>query len=149
MNSGKLRRAFLISSGAFLLIMGGGKIYLLFDSSRALNALDPVFDLPFRFLSVSVGILEVIVACFCYFGRGLRLGLSIVAWLATNLAVYRLLMLASGWKAPCPCLGSLTGKLPISTRTASTISGLVLAYLLVGSYALLVARHEQSVSKSS
>ena len=54
-----------------------------------------------------------------------------------------------GWHKPCGCLGNLTDALGISPETADTVAKVLLAYLLIGSYALLVwewRKHRKNVA---
>jgi len=137
MVSQRLKRTFLNFAGAVFLVTGVAKIWLLFDPSRALDTSDPVFGYSFRFLAAGVGIVEVITSGFCFFDRRPMFGVGLVAWLTSNILLYRMLLVLFDWKLPCQCLGSLTGRLPFSPRTANTITGCLLISLVVGSYALL------------
>jgi hypothetical protein len=131
------KRAFLIFAGFVFLVTGAAKIYFIFEPSRALDTLDPVFGFPFRSLAIGVGIVEIVVSTFCFFGPSLRMSLGLAAWLCTNLLLYRALLVVFDWRLPCHCLGSLTGRLPISPQGADALTGWLLACLTTGSYALL------------
>lgn len=90
------------------------------------------------YLSIlAVGGVELVIALLCLATRRVWLQLGLVAWLATNFLVYRLGLLWIGYHRPCGCLGNLTDALGISPKTADVAMKLVLAYLLVGSYAAL------------
>jgi len=54
----------------------------------------------------------------------------------------------SGYQHPCHCLGSLTGALPLSPEFVDTVMKGILAYLLIGSYAVLFwsARQKETAS---
>lgn len=60
-----------------------------------------------------------------------------MAWLATNLLIYRIGLWCVGWRHPCSCMGSLAGALHLSDQMADGIMKAVLAFLFVGSYLLL------------
>jgi hypothetical protein len=136
----RCRRLFLNFAGCVFLTTGVAKIWLLFDTSRALDTLDPVFGLPFRSLAVGVGMLEVAASGFCFFDRRPRFGVGLVAWLTTNILLYRVLLVLFDWKLPCHCLGRLTGSLPISPQAANSVTAFLLACLVLGSYLLLCWR---------
>ena len=63
--------------------------------------------------------------------------MGLVVWLATSFLVYRIGLVWVGYKKPCPCLGNLTDALHIPPQTADTAMKIILAYLLIGSYATL------------
>ena len=58
--------------------------------------------------------------------------------MSTNFLVYRLGLWFIGWHHPCGCMGSLAGMLHLSDNAADIIMKGVLAYLLIGSYAILL-----------
>ena len=107
-------------------------------SARALDAADPVVGIPFRQLLLLVGLGELVIAFFCVFTGRRRVALAAVAWLATSFLVYRLGLWFIGWHHPCACMGSLAGMLHLSDQVADNIMKGVLAYLLIGSYGILL-----------
>jgi len=94
--------------------------------------------IPFRHLLLAVGLLELFIAFFCLFTDKRQFSLLAVVWLATNFVIYRVGLWWIGWHRPCGCLGNLTDLLGIAPHTADTIMKGVLAYLLIGSYGLLL-----------
>jgi hypothetical protein len=60
-----------------------------------------------------------------------------LAWLSTSFLIYRFGLVWAGYHKPCPCLGNLTDALHIPPQTADTAMKIILAYLLIGSYATL------------
>jgi len=84
-----------------------------------------------------IGGLECIIALVCFFSRWLELKAGLLAWLATSFLFYRLGLIWVGYHKPCSCLGNLTDALHIAPQTADTAMKIVLAYLLIGSYATL------------
>lgn len=85
-----------------------------------------------------VGLLEIAVASVCLFSKQPVVALGLTAWLSTNFVLYRLGLWWMDWKSPCGCLGNLTDALHISPQTADNIMKVLLAYLLIGSYGLLI-----------
>jgi hypothetical protein len=86
---------------------------------------------------LAVGVMELVVAMLCFFSRSIQLAVSCVAWLATNFLLYRFGFAWMGYHKPCSCLGNLTDALHIPPQTADTAMKIILAYLLIGSYATL------------
>jgi hypothetical protein len=110
---------------------------------KLLTVADPIAGIPFRWLLLVVGMLELVIAAVCLFSKNKRLASLLVAWLATNFLVYRLGLWWMGWHRPCGCMGKLTDALHISEHTADNIMKVVLAYLLIGSYGLLLWQWRQ------
>ena len=135
---------FVPSAGAILASTGIAKVWSTHGSVKLLAVADPIFGIPFRWLLLAVGVLELVIAGVCFFSRNKRLATLLVAWLATNFVVYRLGLLWVGYHKPCGCLGNITDALHISPQTADSAIRIVLGYLLVGSYATLFWLWRQS-----
>jgi len=129
---------FLKLSGGALALTGLAKALSAIGPARALDTADPLIGMPFRQLLLLVGLAELFIAFFCLFTDKRRLSLLAVAWISTNFLVYRLGLWFIGWHRPCGCMGSLSDMLHLSPRAADNIMKGVLAYLLIGSYLLLV-----------
>ena len=128
-------------AGAILLTTGVAKLWSAVGDSKFLAVVDPIIGLTFGHLMLAVGLVEFVVALVCLFSKRQTLALGLVAWISTNFVVYRLGLWWIGWKKPCSCLGNLTDALHISPQLADNIMKIVLAYLLIGSYGLLLYRH--------
>jgi hypothetical protein len=132
------KRVFTISAGIILGITGVAKIVSAFGGARILENPDPVFGLQFGWLMFLAGIFELFVAVVCLGQKSKTFPAAIlVAWLATNFLAYRLSLWWMGWHRPCSCMGNLTDVLHIPPQTADTVMKIILAYLLIGSYATL------------
>ena len=57
--------------------------------------------------------------------------------LAMNFALYRFAVYWQGYHSACKCWGNLTDALHIPPQTADMAMKIILAYLLIGSYASL------------
>jgi hypothetical protein len=128
---------FNLSAGVILLITGTGKILSALGHAAILQRVDPIIPMQFKHLMLTAGILELLVACICFFNKPRVLGHFVTAWLATSFLIYRVGLWWIGWQRPCHCLGDFADALRISSQTADLIMKIVLAYLLVGSYAAL------------
>ena len=104
---------------------------------KLLTVVDPIVGIPFKYLMLAA-VAELPIAAVCLFAKANRLATVLVAWLASIFLVYRLGLWWIGWKKPCGCLGNLTDTLGISPHTADVIIKGLLAYLLIGSYGLLI-----------
>jgi hypothetical protein len=136
-------KSFLKLAGGALALTGLAKAFSAIGPARALDVPDPLIGLPFRQLLLLVGLAELFIAFFSLFTDKRRLSLLAVAWISTNFLVYRLGLWFIGWHRPCGCMGSLSDMLHLSPHAADNIMKGVLAYLLIGSYALLFAQWRQ------
>lgn len=128
-----------LRSVSFILALTGlAKAWSGLGHTRVLAVPDPVTGISFGHLMLAVGVVELVIASVCLFGKSQMLKLGLVAWLATNFVAYRLGLWWMGWKKPCSCLGNLTDALHLSPQAADNIMKVILAYLLIGSYGLLL-----------
>jgi hypothetical protein len=63
---------------------------------------------------------------------------AFIAWIGTIFLTYRVGLWSIGYKGSCGCLGNVTDTLGVAPATADLVTGAMLAYLLIGSYAILV-----------
>ena len=129
---------FLLGSGAFLTITGLAKIWSGLGNSKFLSVVDPIIGIKFDHLMIAAGLIELCIALFLFFSKKEMLSVYLVAWVSTAFLAYRLGLLYMGWHRPCSCLGYLTDALHISPKLADNIMKVVLAYLLIGSYGILI-----------
>ena len=131
-------RYYILSCGVIFAVTGVGKILSAIGKARVLGTSDPLFGTSFSHLMSFVGSIEVILSLLCLsvFLRFRKIGLLIIASLSTNFLIYRVGLWLIDWQRPCSCMGNLTDALHISPETADTVMKVVLAYLLIGSYAI-------------
>ncbi len=132
-----LSKVFVRAAGLSLLVPALAKIYSGTAQVPSLSDVDPVFGVPFRYLFFSAGIIEVGVALVCLFSRKWLLSTLLVAFLAANLLLYRVVLLSIGWTQPCKCMGNMVEALRISPETADLLMKLLLGCLLTGSLTAL------------
>jgi len=128
---------FIISSGVLLCVASLAKLISSLGKSHILGFQDPIFPISFRWMFCIAGIMEMAVAYFCLFDKRTIFRAGLLALISTNILVYRLSLLIVGYHKLCSCLGNLTDALSISPQTADTAMKIILAYLLIGSYAIL------------
>jgi hypothetical protein len=129
---------FVFSAGALLIFTGFAKILSAFGSAELLVVKDPLVGIPFRYLLIAAGVLETVIGCICFFSNNKWLAAFFIACLATNFLIYRFSLWCINWYSPCHCLGNLTDAIHVSPQIADNVMKVVLAYLLVGSYATLL-----------
>lgn len=135
----RLSQVFIVTASMILIMTGIAKILNVAGGSAVLWLQDPIFGLPFSILMLLVGIGEGAAACFCLFSSsGIITRTMPIACLSTAFLGYRGALWSLDWERPCGCLGSLTDGLGISPPTADNIALLLLAYLLIGSYATML-----------
>ena len=137
MARGKLLQWFSVSAGVILAITGIAKVWSGLGNSKLLAVADPIIGVHFGNLMLAVGFAEIVIAFVCFFGKRQTLALGLVAWLSTNFLFYRIGLWWMDWHRPCSCLGNLTDALHLPPQTADTAMKIILAYLLIGSYASL------------
>jgi DNA-directed RNA polymerase subunit RPC12/RpoP len=133
----EVRYSFLPTAGTLLALLGMLKVWGWLSSANLSGVLDPVVGISSNLLMLGVGLVEIAVASVCLFTGKERLAVTLVAWLATNLVVYRSGLWWMGWRRPCGCLGYISDALRISPQAADFLSLIILAFLLVGSYGWL------------
>ncbi len=129
-----------LGAGAILAITGIAKVWSGLGNSKFLAVVDPIVGITFGHMMLAVGLAEIVIALVCFSSKRQTLALGLVAWMSTNFVVYRLGLWWMDWHRPCNCLGNLTDALHLSPQTADNIMKVVLAYLLIGSYGLLLWR---------
>lgn len=130
---------FLWSAGAVLLLCGLDQIAISIRQNQALNFHDPVFGIPFRFVLLSIGSINLAVAMLFLFARRKKLPLGLSVWLGINLLVYRMGMSHMGWPEPYPFVCNLTALWGLSPQLAGVIQTGIIGYLLLGGLAGSIA----------
>jgi len=135
---------FAISAAIILTVTGVAKLWSAAGNAKLLGVPDPIFGFRFRYLMFTVGVLGLVIAGVCLFGKSSKVATMLTAWLATCFMIYRLGLWWTGWKLPCGCLGSLADAIKISPQLADNVTKVILTYLLIGSYVLLLYQWNKS-----
>ena len=135
-----LTRIYLKSIVFLLILTVCGKLVAGLGEAPGLDEPDRVFKFASnREVLIFAAALESAVAVLIVSPRlSYSLAIASVAWLGTVLLFYRSMLWASGYKGTCDCLGNLIQALHLTHKEADFIAKGILAYLLVGSYILLV-----------
>src|SRR5688500_7735528 len=97
----RAERLFMNFTAGVLVLTGLAKLSTGGADNQLLAAADPIIGLPFRYLLLAAGLLELGVGVACAFKRHAHFAIFLVAWFATLLLVYRVALWSVGWKAPC------------------------------------------------
>ncbi|MBX3745253.1 MAG: hypothetical protein KF833_08065 [Verrucomicrobiae bacterium] len=119
--------------GSMLVVTAFGKLASLVAADPVLGTLDLVTGLTFRNLFALAAGLEGAVALVLFRSRNLRALAYLSATTGAIFLSYRLASLLGGGGTRCPCLGALTGVLPVSERLASNFLLGVIALMLLPS----------------
>ena len=133
-----LAHYFITISGVCLALTGVAKVISAEGHAGILRNNDPIFMISFGQLFLMAGIFELFVAGICLFSNRVTLQAALIAWLSCSFIIYRLGLRWVNYRRPCPCLGNLTDALHIPPRTADVAMNIILAYLFVGSWAILL-----------
>ena len=128
---------FIITAGTVFVITALAKLVSATGEARILNSADPLLGFKTRHVLAGVGLAEAVLAGYLFLGRNSWLKLSLTAWMATNFLAYRLGIWWMEAPKPCSCLGTVTDALPLSPRMVDFGMTGILAYLLIGSFALI------------
>lgn len=136
-HKGKWSGLFLFSAGGLLFVTGTAKIVSALGKSAILAKPDPIFGIPFNWLLLSVGLIELAIAVLCLTSTRRERALGLVAALSINFLVYRMALWLVGWHGYCPCLGTLTQAIHLSRHSANLLTQMILIYLISGSCCFL------------
>jgi len=131
-------RYFILPAGFILLVAALSRFLIVFGNAQVMMLAEPMLGIPLRYAVLLVGGFELAVAYICLFGKRASLQIGLLAWLATNYAVYRIALFTMGYHHQATAIGSLTDPLHMSRGLAGITVGLIPAFLLLGSYAALV-----------
>ena len=134
----QLKKWLRFSAGPILIFTGLAKGFSALGSAHILVNVDPLFGLKFSHLMIAASLLELVVGGLCLSGKSGLLAVILVAFLATNLLAYRFGLWLMGWHIPCVCLGNFTDAIHVPPHVADNAMKGVLAYLLIGSYGILI-----------
>lgn len=129
---------FMLSTAGVLATTRIAKVWTSLGNVKLLGVADPVLGIKFAHLMLAAGMAEIVIAPVCLFSRRSLLPAALVAWPATVFVIYRFGSWWMDWRHPCGCLGNLTDVLHIAPRTPDILMKVVLACLLIGSYAILL-----------
>jgi hypothetical protein len=130
---------FLFTSCLVLFITGTAKLISAFGDAEILRIPDLLFGIPYRYLFCISGALELLVVTACWLNPKKLVAVGLIGWLAVSFSVYRMAIYSMGQVHLCPCLGNLTDSIRVAPHTADLLLKISLAFMLVGSFTILVS----------
>jgi len=139
---------FLYLAVLILCLTAMAKLVSAGGNARILSTADPLLGVPNRIVLIGAGVLELVLAGVILFFKNHGIKPYLIAWLASNIVIYRLGLWWGNEAAPCACLGTVTDALPFSPVTIEWMMKGILAYLLIGSYGVLISQWFAGCNKS-
>jgi hypothetical protein len=134
----RARGWFIWSAAVILFMTAAAKLVSAADHVPTLMRMDPVLNISNRHFFLLAGLLELAVSAFLLTGRNDRMKLMLIAWLATNFALYRAGLWWNHSAHLCSCLGNLAEMIPIRPRLLDGVLWGALGWMGVGSYGFLL-----------
>jgi len=131
-----------VSIGWILLATSGAKLYSALGIVKVLDIPDALLPMSVRHTLMLVGLIELVISFILFFGRNETVKLLCIAWLGGNFLLYRVATVLLTVGKPCPCLGSITEKIPLKPATIDHILTGIVMYLIFGSLFFLLTRSE-------
>jgi len=141
-------RYLIYSFSGILVLTALSKLYTVMGNVRMLDLYDPVLLLSNRRLLTGVAVIELFCAMLIVRTRHPWFAGLILLWLGANFLMYRVAVSLGGAITPCPCLGSVGGRLGLSQSATDVLMHSILVYFLAGGLYLLV-RHGSRVSPAN
>lgn len=120
--------------GAVLVFIGSVEVIGALGKSQVLDMPDPLFGVPFHYLMLVIGIIQLATACLLLFTNWRTAGLGLAAWIAANFLFSRVGLWNMGWHQSS---GFMADALGLSLGATDAITSLLSTFLLIGSCAAL------------
>ncbi|SRR5581483_1115379 len=138
--SERLEKVFVLSAAVILSCTAVAKLVSVTGAARLLDEANPILVLSNRNIMFMAGVWELAVACYLSLAKN-RLGkLLAILWLSSCFLAYRFGMFWLSPGTPCPCLGTLTERLHLSTGASNFLLELTVVFLLGGSLYFLIVQ---------
>jgi len=124
---------YLRSVVVILSITAFAKIWSAAGSAKILTLPDPVLDIQNKVVLILAAGLEILVIAIAIQARSDFTKLIAVMALALDFVIYRIGLNHMAFGQPCPCLGTITDRLPFSHRTINGVLEATICYFIVGS----------------
>jgi predicted RNA-binding Zn-ribbon protein involved in translation (DUF1610 family) len=135
----KLIRSFIYSAGAILLAASLERFLIATGNAQhVLSQRDPLLGIPLRYAVLIVGILELVAAVICLFGRKVGTQIGWLVWLSTIFITFRVGLISEHNQPQGACWGALTDPLNLSSGTTGLVMEFVPIYLVLGSFVSLI-----------
>jgi hypothetical protein len=128
------------------------KLYSTSGSAKILDLPEALLPMTNRHAMLLTGLLELLTSLGLIFGKQNIPKLISIAWLGSNFVLYRAASLLLVVGKPCPCLGSMTEKIPVSPLLMELVLRSVVIYLILGSFLFLIGlrrAHRQAIPQGT
>jgi hypothetical protein len=132
----KWTRTFILSAGGILLAAALIRFLIAAGNALVLAQPEPLMGISLRHAVLLVGMVELVVALICLFGKQTGLQTGCLVWLASNLIIYWIGLIWTQTEPQSACWGTLTDPLHLSGGITGDIVSLIPFYLVAGSYVL-------------
>jgi len=145
----RLAQKYIYSVAGILILTCAAKLYSTTGGAKVLDLPEALLPMSNRQALWMVGLIELALALVLLIGNNLAVKLVAIAWLGCNFALYRLGSQLLTVGRPCPCLGSITEKLPLKPTTIDHFLTGVVLYLFFGSLFFLLELWNRKPSAGS
>jgi hypothetical protein len=135
----RIKRSYMSSVVVILTLTALAKLYSATGLAKVLDLPEALLPLSNRQALLLLGVIELVIVLALLVGRNDAMKLICVAWLSSNFVLYRLASFLLVVGRPCPCLGSITEKLPLNPAVIDRILLCLVIYMLLGSCLFLAA----------
>jgi len=136
-------RIFITTAGVILTITAFAKLISASQSAGYLDLRDPLFEfLTNRQVLSGAAAVELVIVILLMWVKNDQKRLALVAWISSMFLLYRVSIhfVKTPGYVPCPCLGNAAAWIHVAPSHLDWAIKALLAYLLIGSYGLLI-RH--------
>lgn len=133
-----IRRWYLFSTTSVLCLTSIAKLYSATGSAKILDLTEALLPLTNRQTLLLLGAIELVIALALVLGRNDAVKLICIIWLSSNFVLYRVASFLLVVGRPCPCLGSITERLPFKPAVIDRLLVCLVVYMLLGSCFFLV-----------
>src|SRR5438105_4754449 len=120
---------FSASLVVILILTAVAKLISAAGTAHLLALPDPVFAFSNRSVILLAALLEIALTLSILIGGWSRATILASLWFSSILVIYRIALSVVAPSAPCPCLGTLTEQLHVSSSTASVMMSCVVGYI--------------------
>lgn len=138
--SSAAERCFIIMAGLMLLFTGTAKLASVGGQARVLLEADPILAISNRIVFGTLGLIEVVLVGYLWFGQTRILQVVIATWLGCGFALYRVGLWWLGINRPCRCLGTAADWWPWLARHQELLLKSTIGCLVIGGGFLLLRR---------
>jgi len=142
-----MKSFFIYSVTVILLVTAAAKFVSASGTAPILMVPDPLLGLPNRQVLLLGAAIESIIIGVLLISRRPWVQLGLIAWLSLLFAIYRIGIWITNAPSTCPCLGTITQKLPISPLIVDRLIFFLFIYMLCGSLLLLFTAGVQNFLK--